>query len=90
MAGGAASVSSNTSYVESASGVGEGARTGVANLVTGGLFLLAMFDPDADAERIAGATRAQLLATRGLGHRAVLKDADVLDRIAGFLGARAA
>ncbi|MEV6347007.1 NCS2 family permease [Actinoplanes sp. NPDC051851] len=42
-AGGAASVSSNTSYVESASGVGEGARTGVANLVTGGLFLLAMF-----------------------------------------------
>ncbi|MEU7615684.1 NCS2 family permease [Micromonospora rifamycinica] len=42
-AGGAASVSSNTSYIESASGVAEGARTGVANLVVGGLFLLAMF-----------------------------------------------
>jgi AGZA family xanthine/uracil permease-like MFS transporter len=42
-AGGAASVSSNTSYIESASGVAEGARTGVANLVTGSLFLLAMF-----------------------------------------------
>ncbi|GAB1689039.1 NCS2 family permease [Krasilnikovia sp. M28-CT-15] len=42
-AGGAASVSSNTSYVESASGVAEGARTGVASLVTGALFLLAMF-----------------------------------------------
>jgi AGZA family xanthine/uracil permease-like MFS transporter len=42
-AGGAASVSSNTTYVESAAGVAEGARTGVANLVTGGLFLLAMF-----------------------------------------------
>lgn len=42
-AGGAASVSSNTSYIESAAGVGEGARTGVANLVTGALFLLAMF-----------------------------------------------
>ena len=42
-AGGAASVSSNTSYIESASGVAEGARTGVASLVTGGLFLLAMF-----------------------------------------------
>jgi AGZA family xanthine/uracil permease-like MFS transporter len=42
-AGGAASVSSNTSYLESASGVAEGARTGVANLVTGVLFLLAMF-----------------------------------------------
>jgi AGZA family xanthine/uracil permease-like MFS transporter len=42
-AGGAASVSSNTSYIESAAGVGEGARTGFANLVTGGLFLVAMF-----------------------------------------------
>jgi len=42
-AGGAASVSSNTSYIESASGVAEGARTGVASLVTGVLFLLAMF-----------------------------------------------
>jgi AGZA family xanthine/uracil permease-like MFS transporter len=39
--GGAASVSSNTSYVESASGVGEGARTGLASVVTGVLFLLA-------------------------------------------------
>ena len=42
-AGGAASTSSNTSYIESAAGVGEGARTGVASLVTGVLFLLAMF-----------------------------------------------
>lgn len=42
-AGGAASASSNTSYVESAAGVGEGARTGLANLVTGGLFALALF-----------------------------------------------
>jgi AGZA family xanthine/uracil permease-like MFS transporter len=42
-AGGAGSVSSNTSFIESAAGVGEGARTGVANLVTGVLFLLAMF-----------------------------------------------
>lgn len=42
-AGGAASVSSNTSYIESAAGIGEGARTGIASLVTGGLFLIAMF-----------------------------------------------
>jgi AGZA family xanthine/uracil permease-like MFS transporter len=42
-AGGAAGVSSNTSYIESASGVGEGARTGLASVVTGVLFLLAMF-----------------------------------------------
>jgi AGZA family xanthine/uracil permease-like MFS transporter len=40
-AGGMASVSSNTSYIESASGVGEGARTGLASVVTGVLFLLA-------------------------------------------------
>lgn len=43
MAGGAAAVSSNTSYIESASGVGEGARTGLASVVTGVLFLLATF-----------------------------------------------
>jgi AGZA family xanthine/uracil permease-like MFS transporter len=41
-AGGAAGVSSNTSYIESASGVGEGARTGLASVVTGVLFLLAI------------------------------------------------
>lgn len=43
IAGGAASVSSNTSYIESASGVGDGARTGFANLVTGAAFLAAVF-----------------------------------------------
>ncbi|MGB0102066.1 MAG: NCS2 family permease, partial [Nocardioides sp.] len=42
-AGGAAGVSSNTSYIESASGVGEGARTGLASVVTGVLFLCAIF-----------------------------------------------
>jgi AGZA family xanthine/uracil permease-like MFS transporter len=42
-AGGAASVSSNTTFIESAAGVGEGARTGLASVVTGVLFLLAMF-----------------------------------------------
>lgn len=42
-AGGAASVSSNTAYIESAAGVGEGARTGLASIVTGSLFLVAMF-----------------------------------------------
>ncbi|TWD79245.1 AGZA family xanthine/uracil permease-like MFS transporter [Kribbella amoyensis] len=41
-AGGAASVSSNTSYIESASGVGEGARTGLASVVTGICFLISM------------------------------------------------
>ncbi len=41
--GGATSSSSNTVFVESASGIGEGARTGFASVVTGVLFLLAMF-----------------------------------------------
>ena len=42
-AGGLASSSSNTTFIESASGIGEGARTGLASVVTGGLFLLALF-----------------------------------------------
>ncbi|MFI2487938.1 NCS2 family permease [Promicromonospora kroppenstedtii] len=41
--GGAGSVSSNTAYVESASGVGDGARTGLAAITTGVAFLLATF-----------------------------------------------
>ena len=41
--GGASSASSNTVFVESGAGIGEGARTGLANLVTGVLFLAAMF-----------------------------------------------
>ncbi|MFP5367696.1 MAG: solute carrier family 23 protein, partial [Actinomycetes bacterium] len=41
--GGGASVSSNQIYVEAGAGIGEGARTGVASIVTGLLFLVAMF-----------------------------------------------
>lgn len=43
VAGGFGSVSSNQIYVESGAGIGEGARTGLANVVTGLLFLLAVF-----------------------------------------------
>ncbi|GAB2549543.1 NCS2 family permease [Leucobacter ruminantium] len=43
IAGGLTSSSSNTVFIESGAGIGEGARTGFANLVTGGMFLLAMF-----------------------------------------------
>ncbi|WP_222262627.1 NCS2 family permease [Modestobacter marinus] len=42
-AGGASSVSSNTTYIESAAGVGDGARTGLASVVTGIVFLVAAF-----------------------------------------------
>jgi len=41
--GGLANSSSNTTYIESAAGVAEGARTGLASVVVGALFLLAMF-----------------------------------------------
>ena len=42
-AGGAAGASSATTYIESAAGVSAGARTGLASVVTGIGFLLAMF-----------------------------------------------
>lgn len=42
-AGGASSSSATTAFVESTAGVGEGARTGLANVVTGGLFAAALF-----------------------------------------------
>ena len=41
--GGGASASSSQIYVESGAGIGEGARTGLASIVTGVLFLAAMF-----------------------------------------------
>jgi len=41
-AGGAAGVSSNTSYIESAAGVAEGGRTGLTAVVVGMLFLVAI------------------------------------------------
>jgi AGZA family xanthine/uracil permease-like MFS transporter len=40
--GGLGGVSSNTTYIESAAGVAEGAKTGFASVVTGVLFLLAI------------------------------------------------
>jgi len=41
--GGAAGISSNTTFIESAAGVAEGGRTGFTAVVTGILFLLAVF-----------------------------------------------
>ena len=42
-AGAVLGTSTTTTYVESSAGVGEGARTGLASVVTGLLFLLAIF-----------------------------------------------
>ncbi|SNS14760.1 putative MFS transporter, AGZA family, xanthine/uracil permease [Actinomadura meyerae] len=41
--GGITSSSANTVFVESAAGVGEGARTGLANIATGALFAVTLF-----------------------------------------------
>jgi AGZA family xanthine/uracil permease-like MFS transporter len=43
IAGGVANSSSNTTYIESAAGVAEGGRTGLAAVVAGALFLVAMW-----------------------------------------------
>ncbi|PYI65415.1 permease [Arthrobacter livingstonensis] len=43
IAGGGTSVSSNQIFVESGAGIGEGARTGLASVVTGLLLIVAMF-----------------------------------------------
>ena len=43
IAGGVAGISSNTTYIESAAGVAEGGKSGFASVVTGILFLLAIF-----------------------------------------------
>ena len=42
-AGAVLGTSTTTTFVESSAGVGEGARTGLASVVTGFLFLLAIF-----------------------------------------------
>ncbi|MFV0535406.1 MAG: NCS2 family permease [Cumulibacter sp.] len=43
VAGGASSVSSSTTFIESTAGVAEGARTGFASVITGLMFVVAMF-----------------------------------------------
>ena len=57
-AGGAASSSSATTYIESAAGISEGARTGIASIVTGVLFLLSLF-----IAPLAGVIPAEATAT---------------------------
>ncbi|HET8578466.1 MAG TPA: NCS2 family permease [Methylomirabilota bacterium] len=57
VAGGAAGASSATTYIESAAGVSAGAKTGLASVVTGACFLLALF-----LAPIAGVVPAQATA----------------------------
>ncbi|WP_433664346.1 NCS2 family permease [Nocardia sp. CA-128927] len=60
--GGVSGGAGNTVYVESATGVGEGARTGLASVMTGGLFCLAvLFTPLAAVVPIQAAAPALVL-----------------------------
>ena len=57
--GGAFSASSNTTYIESASGIAEGGRTGLTAVVVGGLFLLSiLFSPLAEIVPLEAAAPA--------------------------------
>ncbi len=60
--GGLSSASASTVFVESAAGVGEGARTGLAALTTGGLFVVTLFfTPIASVVPAAAAAPALVL-----------------------------
>ena len=81
--GGAAGVSSNTTYIESAAGVAEGARTGFASVVTGVLFLLAIFLAPL-AGIIPGQATAPALVLVGFLMFTQVKDIKVSDFEDGF------
>ncbi|MEU2548353.1 NCS2 family permease [Streptomyces roseolus] len=77
--GGATSSSATTCFVESTAGVGEGARTGLASVVTGGLFSVALFlTPLATMVPSQAATPA-LLAVGFLILAGSIKDIDWAD-----------
>ncbi|MDI3408389.1 NCS2 family permease [Streptomyces cavernicola] len=61
-AGGVSSSSATTCFVESTAGVGEGARTGFANIVSGGLFAVALFLTPVATMVPSGAATPALLA----------------------------
>jgi adenine/guanine/hypoxanthine permease len=89
VAGGLASSSSATTYIESASGIATGARTGLASVVTGALFLAAMF-----VGPLAGVVPPQATASAlvvvGFAMTGMLREVnwkDIPHAAAAFLGA---
>jgi len=83
IAGGAAGVSSNTTYIESAAGVADGAKTGFASVVTGVLFLLAIFLSPI-ALIVPSAATAPALVLVGYLMFTIVKDIPVGDVEEGF------
>ena len=82
-AGGAAGISSNTSYIESAAGVAEGGRTGLTSVVTGVLFLLAVFVTPL-AAMVPFAATGPVLVVVGYLMATLIKDIDFADIEEGF------
>ncbi|MCC6730098.1 MAG: NCS2 family permease [Chthonomonadales bacterium] len=87
MWGGLCSASSVTSYIESAAGVGAGARTGLSSVVVGLLFLVAMFLAPLAQAVPAEATAAALVVVGFLMMRVVreIDFGDALQAIPAFL-----
>jgi len=83
MVGGLAGTSSNTTYIESAAGVAEGAKTGFASVVTGVLFLLAIFLAPL-AGIIPGVATAPALVLVGYLMFTQVRDINVADLEDGF------
>ncbi|MBI2777207.1 MAG: NCS2 family permease [Chloroflexi bacterium] len=76
--GGAAGISSNTSYIESAAGVAEGGRTGFTSVVTGLLFLAAILLSPA-AMLVPYTATGPVLIVVGFLMFTLVKDIDVAD-----------
>ena len=83
IAGGAAGISSNTSYIESAAGVAEGGRTGLTAVVVGILFLFMILLSPLVALVPFQAT-APVLILVGFLMCSIIKDIDFLDFEEGF------
>jgi AGZA family xanthine/uracil permease-like MFS transporter len=83
VAGGAAGISSNTTYIESAAGVAEGGRTGFTSIVVGVLFLFMILLSPLVALVPFQAT-APVLILVGFLMCTLIKDIDFLDFEEGF------
>jgi AGZA family xanthine/uracil permease-like MFS transporter len=77
-AGGAAGISSNTSYIESAAGVAEGGRTGLTSVIVGILFVLAVFVTPL-APMVPFAATGPVLVVVGYLMATLIKDIDFGD-----------
>jgi AGZA family xanthine/uracil permease-like MFS transporter len=77
-AGGAAGISSNTSYIESAAGVAEGGRTGLTSVIVGILSVLAVFVTPL-ASMVPFAATGPVLVVVGYLMATLIKDIDFGD-----------